>query len=1420
MSGQLFHPGRRKLLLGLALVGVVSALAHLCFRNLIGTGFQHRSDASAVMTPILIPSALRGDAAITHLKEQGLYSSLGEAVTGARYSAHPLRSGKAFEVINPEHGLHATFDAEDAGGTRIVASRNKQQRELAINLTGYGYDQRLIALSSQRVNAEQNRVEYTHYPDSASNDPQSAIKEWFVNNPDGIEHGFVLPAAPNIERPRNAALRVVMEVGGDFRAHVSAGSQAVSMVDQTGATELRYDKLRVYDANGRDLAAHFELDGNRLAIVVEDRSAVYPVTIDPLLAQSTRLTAGDGAAEDYFGAALAISGNTAIVGAPRNDISADADQGAAYVFIRSGGTWTQQDKLKAPLGTVGDFFGGSVAISGDTVIVGAYLDDTVANVNQGAAYVFTRSAGVWTQQDKLQADDGEANDLFGFSVAIDGDTVIIGAHLNDTGANANQGAAYVFTRSGGTWSQQQKLTASDPGGGDFFGISIALDGGTSVIGASGKIERGDAGAGAAYIFTLSGGTWTEQQKLLPDVSAPDNFFGAAAALSGDTALIGSFGDDIGANADQGSAVVFVRSGSTWTKQARLTADDGSADDKFGLSVALNGDTAVIGATGDDLNGADQGSACVFSRTDTTWSEQPRLFDTIGGKDDKFGAPVGISGDTILIGASFDDIDGNSNQGSASVFVISQGLAEQQKITAADADEYDHFGESVAISGDTVVVGVPSDPRGGNPSQGSAYVFVRSGSIWTQQQRLNAADGAAFDRFGFSVAISGDTAVVGAWYADIDGTLDQGAAYIFVRNGDAWTQQEKLTAADGSASDFFGFSVAISGDTVVVGVSSDDIGGNGSQGSAYVFVRNVATWSQQQKLTAADGEEFDSFGHSVTISGDTLVVGSMFDRVGGDFGQGSAYVFVRSGGSWSQQQKLTVADGEADDHFGASVGISGGTVVVGADSDEVYGNAYQGSAYVFVRSDTTWRLQAQLIAANGSAGDQFGLSVAISADRLVVGSSSDEIEGNISQGSAYVFVRNGSTWSQERKLTAEDGAEGDNFGIAVAISGDTVVAGAEADAIDGKVYQGSAYIFGGAACPAVTLDPTLLTNGTAGSSYDQRIRASSGSGPYNYSVSSGTLPSGLTLDPTTGLLSGRPMLAGSYDFTITATDGGLCPGSQDYTLVIDCPIISVRPANPNLTPGQVGAPYNRVFTANGGLAPHTFSIVNGALPGGLALDAATGVLSGTPSTSGTFSFAIRTNDSSGCSGSSGYVLTVNCPTIRVSPTSPNLPPGAAGSFFTGTFTATGGVATFDFSITSGALPTGLTFDEVTGVLSGTPTVTGTFNFAVRGADSFGCFGSRASVLTINCPTISVEPANPVLPNGAAGTPYNQTFSATGGVGSLTFGVVAGALPGGLVLDAATGVLSGTPTSRNTFIFVIRATDSNGCIGRRQYRIVVN
>ena len=355
------------------------------------------------------------------------------------------------------------------------------------------------------------------------------------------------------------------------------------------------------------------------------------------------------------------------------------------------------------------------------------------------------------------------------------------------------------------------------------------------------------------------------------------------------------------------------------------------------------------------------------------------------------------------------------------------VAQEAQLTAADGAANNYFGDSVAISGDTAVVGAPYHVVGANANQGSAYVFVRSGAIWSQQQQLTAADGAAGDVFGWSVAISGDTVVVGAAYDNVGANGNQGSAYVFVRSGTSWSQQAQLTAADGATSDIFGWSVAISGNTVAVGAPGNDVGANADQGSAYVFVRSGAIWSQQQQLTAVDGAAGDYFGDSVAISGDTAVVGAPYDDVGATINQGSAYVFVRSGAVWGLQAHVAAADGAANDYFGSSVAISGDTVVVGAPYDDVGANVDQGSAYVFVRSGTTWSQQQQLTAVDGAVSDDFGDSVAISGATVAVGRPWRDVGANADQGSAYVFVRSGDTWGQQQ-LTAVDGAAKDSSAI--------------------------------------------------------------------------------------------------------------------------------------------------------------------------------------------------------------------------------------------------------------------------------------------------------------------------------------------------------------------------------------------------------
>ena len=456
--------------------------------------------------------------------------------------------------------------------------------------------------------------------------------------------------------------------------------------------------------------------------------------------------------------------------------------------------------LKASNTGANDTFGYSVAISGDTIVVGAPTEDSAAtgvNGNQadnsatdaGAAYVFTRSAGVWSQQAYLKASNTGAGDQFGYSVALSGDTIVVGAWREDsaaTGVNGNQadnsagisGAAYVFTRRAGTWSQQAYLKASNTGAGDLFGISVAISDDTIVVGAYGEdssatgvngnqADNSAAGAGAAYVFTRSAGAWSQQAYLKAGNTGSDDNFGLSVAISGDTIVVSTPFEDSGATgvngnaADNsaetaGAAYVFTRSAGVWSQHAYLKASNTGTGDQFGYSVAIDGETIVVGAWAEDsaatgVNGdqADNsatfaGAAYVFTRNAGVWSQQAYLkaSNTDGG--DVFGVSVAISGETIVVGANLEDSAATGVNGSATNSV---------------------------------------------PEAGAAYIFSRSASAWSQQAYLKASNTESFDQFSWSVAIGGDTIVVGANIEDSSTTgvngngadnsaTDAGAAYVF------------------------------------------------------------------------------------------------------------------------------------------------------------------------------------------------------------------------------------------------------------------------------------------------------------------------------------------------------------------------------------------------------------------------------------------------------------------------------------------------------------------------------------------------------------------------------------------------------------------------------------------------------------------
>ena len=405
----------------------------------------------------------------------GVYPALIRAIqrdAPAGYGVVALNhQAAAYQADNAAQDLAIAYSAEGI----VVEPQGASTWRLGMALVGYGRGADIRPAPAPRLVVAGNRVEYRR----GGTEDEPLLSEWYVNGPLGLEQGFTLAGPPPGDAKPQAELVLVLTLSGSLQPVLAKDGRGMRLLGPDGATVLSYDGLYAFDAAGRRLPARMVIADNHLSIRVDDSAAVYPVTIDPLVARETKLTASDGAAADIFGFSVAISGDTAVVGAALDDVPGaandDTASGSAYVFVRSAGAWSEQQKLTASDAAAGDLFGRSVAISGESVVVGAFNDDDTAS-DSGSAYVFQRSGTTWSQEAKLTASDAALSDFFGFSVAISGDTAVVGAHLDDD-AGGDSGSAYVFQRSAGVWSEQQKLTASDAALADEFGFSVAISGG-------------------------------------------------------------------------------------------------------------------------------------------------------------------------------------------------------------------------------------------------------------------------------------------------------------------------------------------------------------------------------------------------------------------------------------------------------------------------------------------------------------------------------------------------------------------------------------------------------------------------------------------------------------------------------------------------------------------------------------------------------------------------------------------------------------------------------------------------------------------------------------------------------------------------------------------------------------------------------
>jgi len=660
----------------------------------------------------------------------------------------------------------------------------------------------------------------------------------------------------------------------------------------------------------------------------------------------------------------------------------------------------------------------------------------------GLVYVMEHDGSQWLESAMLKPTDSNPGDAFGVAVSLHQNRALIGATKLDAGGDP-KGWVYVFDYDGMNWQETQRFNAADTQLSDDFGLAVSLWGDWALVGAK-SLPNPDALAGAAYLFNFDGMAWNEVVKLTPVDSRGGMNFGAAVSLMGDRAVVGA--TELFANtSDLGAAYVFDYDGMNWLESQKLVASDGALADSFGVAVSLHNERLLIGATGVDISNVNQaGAAYVFDHDGLTWSETQKITATDFGSGDRFGQSVSIYGDWLVVGSDLDDA-GTVESGSAYVFHESNGTWVEVLKIRPQVSSFAHLGSAVSVYADRILTGAPFD-EGLQVKSGTVFVHEYDGLDWNQSSIMIPLDGPANNRFGTAVSLDQNRALIGAEYAAILGR-ESGAAYVFEFDGNQWQQQQTLIPDDGGILDHFGVEVFLSGDRAFVSSY------NGS-GSVYVFEFDGLNWNQTHKVFSPDATPGSGFGRSVRVDGDRLLVGAYADTHAG-IGSGAAYVFDFDGLNWTQNQKIGPDDGAFDDRFGWAVSLAGNSAFVGSFMDDDDGT-FSGSVYVFTYDGLTWAATQKLTASDAAVGDQFGISLSVGGDVLVVGADKDnDLGGN--SGSVYVYQNDGLIWQEMQKLTAIDGGSNDQFGYSVDVENNRILVGAYR--ADGSlVNSGSAYVF--------------------------------------------------------------------------------------------------------------------------------------------------------------------------------------------------------------------------------------------------------------------------------------------------------------------------------------------------------------------------
>lgn len=682
--------------------------------------------------------------------------------------------------------------------------------------------------------------------------------------------------------------------------------------------------------------------------------------------------------------------------------------------------------------------------------------------------------------DPLATGDGAIADQFGRGLAVDGTTLAVGARQlvvpsPQAAEGVQSGAVFVYQDTGGVLVSVQRVLSPAPAEGDLFGEALAVSSELLAVGAPGADGPGATDRGSLHVFRRSGGAFVHEVELLPPQATADQRFGSAVAiLDATTIVVGMPGDSVAGTTASGRVLVFRRLAASWTAVATLQSPDAAAGDDFGAALAVQGDRLLVGAPRVDAVGGiiDAGAVEVFDTT-AGFAWLGRLAEAQPAANARFGSALWLDAAHAIVGAS-----GNlsGNRGFARVFTRSGGVfAPAERLEGGDGVAADGFGFALARSGDTLLVGAPGRFFG----DGGAHVFVRTGGTFVERALLqdrSVPEGGGVT--GVAVALIGGRALLGADQAIVLPNRAQGAVRIWSGADATWTAQQRLDRGDGVAGEFFGTALSVDATRLAVGAFLDDTEfGGDDAGTVSVFARGDAGWARTQRLVAQDGQPEDWFGRSVALAGDWLVVGAPRDITSGVFDTGSAYVFRRLGGNWVQQRKLVPADVQADDAFGLSIAFDGRRLLIAAPGHDSEA-ADRGAAYAWtLLPDGVLRFDGKLVPVAVPAEGLAGIAMALRGDTLLMGAPQATVQGRAGRGMLARFDWNGSAWVEGAPVIAADGATGDLFGVALAFSPDGAflavgAQGARIDAMNPNAGKAYVYRFDGAFAEQAQLLPAV------------------------------------------------------------------------------------------------------------------------------------------------------------------------------------------------------------------------------------------------------------------------------------------------------------------------------------------------------------